>query len=55
MTDSSARPLDDSCLGRTCLAWHSDGELIALDRHLVMERLAQVDDQLELEPAPQPC
>ncbi len=35
-----------SCLGRTCLKWGADGELTAVDLHLVMERLAQVDQQL---------
>ena len=32
-----------TCLGRTCLKWGADGELTALDRELVLERLAQVD------------
>lgn len=32
-----------SCLGRTCLKWQSDGELTPLDLRLVLERLAQVD------------
>jgi hypothetical protein len=32
-----------NCLGSTCLKWGADGELTALDRELVMERLAQVD------------
>ena len=31
-------------MGRTCLKWGIDGELTALDLALVMERLAQ-DDQ----------
>lgn len=34
------------CLGRTCLKWGADGELTALDLNLVMERLAQVDQQV---------
>jgi hypothetical protein len=35
-----------SCLGRTCLKWSADGELTALDLGLVLERLAQVDQEL---------
>lgn len=35
-----------SCLGRTCMKWGSDGELTALDMNLVMERLAQVDQDV---------
>lgn len=48
MTDSTycLPPSPSSCLGRTCLKWSSDGELTSLDLHLVMERLAQVDQQL---------
>jgi hypothetical protein len=36
----------DTCLGRTCLKWGSDGELTPLDLSLVLERLAQVDQEL---------
>lgn len=36
----------DTCLGRTCLKWSSDGELTSVDLLLVMERLAQVDQEL---------
>lgn len=35
-----------SCLGRTCLKWRVDGELTALDLELVLERLAQVDQDV---------
>jgi hypothetical protein len=35
-----------SCLGRTCLKWSADGELTALDLGLVLERLAQVDQEV---------
>lgn len=35
-----------SCLGRTCMKWGMDGELSALDLDLVMERLAQVDQDV---------
>ena len=35
-----------SCLGRTCMKWGIDGELSALDLDLVMERLAQVDQDV---------
>lgn len=36
----------NSCLGRTCLKWGVDGELTALDLELVLERLAQVDQDV---------
>jgi hypothetical protein len=49
-TDSSiASPIDDSklspncCLGRTCLKWGADGELSAVDKQLVLQRLALED------------
>ena len=32
----------NNCLGRTCLKWSADGELASVDLLLVMERLAQV-------------
>jgi len=32
-----------TCLGRTCLKWQGDGELTALDRQLVLQRLVLVD------------
>lgn len=35
-----------TCLGRTCLKWGIDGELSALDLDVVMERLAQVDQDV---------
>jgi hypothetical protein len=38
--------LTTSCLGRTCLKWQPDGELSALDLQLVLERLAQVDEDV---------
>jgi hypothetical protein len=38
--------LGSTCLGRTCLKWSADGELTALDLGLVLERLAQVDQEL---------
>ncbi len=37
-----------SCLGRTCMKWGSDGELTAQDMNLVMERLAQVDQDVSV-------
>jgi len=40
MTDSN------TCLGRTCLKWSADGELTSLDLLLVLERLAQVDQEV---------
>lgn len=42
ITGSSPRA-SVSCLGRTCLKWQADGELTPLDLRLVLERLAQVD------------
>ncbi|MEB3297139.1 MAG: hypothetical protein VKL23_06355 [Cyanobacteriota bacterium] len=36
----------NTCLGRTCLKWSSDGELTSLDLLLVLERLAQVDQEV---------
>ncbi|QVL52268.1 MAG: hypothetical protein KFB97_12595 [Cyanobium sp. M30B3] len=38
-----------SCLGRTCLQWGRDGELASVDLELVLERLAQVDQDLAAE------
>ena len=43
MTDSTFLIGAGSCLGRTCLQWSADGELTAFDLHLVLDRLAQVD------------
>ena len=43
MTDPTITNNASSCLGRTCLKWGLNGELTALDLDLVMERLAQVD------------
>ena len=34
------------CLGRTCLKWGADGDLTPLDLDLVLERLAQVDQDV---------
>ena len=46
MSNSHTRSGMD-CLGRTCLKWQSDGELSALDRSLILERLQQVDAMRE--------
>lgn len=35
-----------TCLGRTCLSWGDDGELTSVDLLLVLERLAQVDQEV---------
>jgi hypothetical protein len=46
----SASPIGDSklnissCLGRTCLKWGADGELSAVDKQLVLQRLALQDN-----------
>jgi len=59
MTDSIHRPGPSNCLGRTCLKWGDDGELTPLDLSLVMERLAQVDQEVAafhpLNTVPEPC
>ena len=51
--------LGSTCLGRTCMKWSSDGELTALDLCLVLERLAQVDQEMtalrQESLSPQPC
>jgi hypothetical protein len=47
-----------SCLGRTCLKWRPDGELTSVDLSLVLERLAEVDQELTGSrdaPDAQPC
>jgi hypothetical protein len=36
----------NDCLGRTCLKWSADGELTSVDLLLVLERLAQVDQEV---------
>lgn len=41
-----AAPEVKDCLGRTCLKWGADGELTAQDLSLVLDRLAQVDQQV---------
>jgi hypothetical protein len=38
-----------TCLGRTCLKWGHDGELARVDLELVLERLAQVDQDMAAE------
>ena len=46
----SASPTGDSklsinsCLGLTCLKWGADGELSAVDKQLVLQRLALQDN-----------
>lgn len=59
MTDSTHPEGPSNCLGRTCLKWGTDGELTALDLSLVMERLAQVDEEVAAlyqdTPDCQPC
>jgi hypothetical protein len=37
----------ETCLGRTCMKWGADGDLNPLDLELVMQRLAQVDQEVE--------
>jgi hypothetical protein len=46
MTDSIHSLNISDCLGRTCLKWSAAGELTALDLGLVLERLAQVDQEV---------
>jgi hypothetical protein len=47
--DVAARPAIDGacCLGRTCLHWRADGELIEDDLKLVLQRLRKVDPELD--------
>lgn len=47
MADPTVMNPIESCLGRTCLHWAADGELSRLDRDLVLERLAQVDRDVD--------
>ena len=46
MTDATRTIAPCNCLGRTCMKWGADGELTALDLHLVLERLARVDQEV---------
>jgi hypothetical protein len=46
MTDSIQTASANECLGRTCLKWTEDGELTSLDLVLVLNRLAQVDQEV---------
>ena len=46
MTVSFQTPIATDCLGRTCLKWNADGELTSVDLLLVLERLAQVDQEM---------
>ncbi|MEB3263043.1 MAG: hypothetical protein VKJ66_01580 [Synechococcus sp.] len=46
MQEASRTRPSSGCLGRTCLKWGADGDLTALDRDLVLQRLAQVDEQV---------
>jgi hypothetical protein len=46
MTDSTNSAAASDCLGRTCLKWGADGELTAQDFSLVLQRLAQVDQEV---------
>jgi hypothetical protein len=59
MADPTITINASTCLGRTCLKWGADGELTAPDLDLVLERLAQVDqDVAALRQGtldPQPC
>lgn len=56
---SSSGSSPASCLGRTCLQWGRDGELASVDLELVLERLAQVDQDMATERqrtlSPCPC
>ena len=46
MADDTMTFNTSSCLGRTCLKWSADGDLTALDLELVLERLAEVDQDV---------
>jgi hypothetical protein len=47
MATSTYRNEAETCLGRTCMKWGADGDLNPLDLELVMQRLAQVDHEVE--------
>ena len=47
MATSTYRNEAETCLGRTCMKWGVDGDLNPLDLELVMQRLAQVDQEVE--------
>ncbi len=51
-TPDSFRPAQrdpgGSCLGRTCMKWTADGELTDIDFQLILQRLREVDTQLEV-------
>ncbi|HBH74600.1 MAG TPA: hypothetical protein DDY43_14505 [Synechococcales bacterium UBA10510] len=48
--DQTTSPIGDSklsinsCMGLTCLKWGADGELSAVDRQFVLQRLALEDN-----------
>jgi hypothetical protein len=37
-----------SCLGRTCMKWTADGELTDIDFQLILQRLREVDAEMQL-------
>jgi hypothetical protein len=45
---SAQRDPGGSCLGRTCMKWTADGELTDIDFQLILQRLREVDTQLEV-------
>ena len=46
MKESTMTTQPLTCLANTCLKWGANGDLTALDLDLVLERLAQVDQDL---------
>ncbi|KEF41649.1 MAG: hypothetical protein ER33_10270 [Cyanobium sp. CACIAM 14] len=38
-------PEEDTCMGRTCLTWRTDGELSERDHALILQRLCEADAQ----------
>ena len=45
---SSQRDPSGSCLGRTCMKWTADGELSDIDIQLILQRLREVDAEMQV-------
>ncbi len=41
--DAIRRLAREDCLGQTCMKWQGNGELSAVDRDLILQRLMRVD------------
>ncbi|MCP9889117.1 hypothetical protein KBY96_14420 [Cyanobium sp. ATX 6A2] len=45
---ASQRDPSGSCLGRTCMKWTADGELSDIDIQLILQRLREVDAEMQV-------